>query len=58
MATVRYTELTNGEAEAEVNRIAKQLGLDPAAVWPWMDQKRAGHEGDVQVVDVRPHEHG
>jgi hypothetical protein len=48
--TMKYTELTDAQAEAEVKRIAQALGVDPAAVWPWMDQMRAGHAGDVVVA--------
>lgn len=49
-----YEQLTDEEAEAEAQRIAERLGLDPEAVRAWLDQKRAGMEGDVQILDVTP----
>lgn len=51
-----YEQLTDEEAEAEVQRIAQRLGLDPEAVRAWLDQKRAGLDGDVQELDVTPHD--
>lgn len=51
-----YEQLTDEEAEAEVQRIAERLGLDPEAVRAWMDQKRAGVDGDVQELDLTSRE--
>lgn len=51
-----YEQLTDEEAEAEVQRMAARLGVDPEAVRAWMEQKRAGLDGDVQELDLAPHD--